>query len=134
MFKISYKIFLLLPAAALCMIAPFIHKAGFEGTEYFSEQAFNLPLIVCGAALLIALISGRYGSLAMFAASFTSLLSFAHVSYLYLSSVFFNGLAPTIGGMLEQIGFQWSFCAFAYLGAMLISIVSMFLPDSDVIG
>lgn len=125
---------MLLPAAVVCMIAPFVHKAGFEGTEYFSQEAFELPFIVCGVALLIAFISGRYGSLAMFAASLTSLLSFVHVSYLYLSSVFFNGLAPTIGGMLEQIGFQWTFCAFAYVGAMLISIVAMFLPDRDVIG
>lgn len=134
MFKLSYKLLMLIPASAVCMIAPFVHKAGFEGTEYFSQEAFKLPFIVCGVALLVALISGRYGSLAMFAASFTSLLSFVHVSYLYLSSVFFNGLAPTLGGMLEQIGFQWSFCAFAYAGAMLISMVAIFLPDRDVIG
>lgn len=130
MFKLSYKLFILAPAAILCMIVPFVYKAGFDNTQYFTQQAFMLPFATCGGALLISFLSGRYGSLAMFLASFTSLLSFANAAYLYLSSVFFSGLPETIGGMLEAIGFHFAFCAFGLLGAMLASIVSMFLPES----
>lgn len=129
MFKLNYKTFVLLPAAVVCFIAPFIHKAGFEGTEYFSQNAFQIPFIAVGIAFLLSIFTGRLGSVAMFVGTFVSLLTFVSVSYLYLSSVFFNGFADTIPGMLEQIGFQWSFCAFAYAGAMLVSIVTIFLPD-----
>lgn len=131
MFRLNYKTFMLLPAALLCIIAPFIHRAGFTGTQYFSEEAFWFPIIAAGIAAAVSFFTGRYGSLLTFLASFASLLSFVNVSYLYLSSVFFNGMAGTLGGMLEQIGFYWSFCLFAYLVAMLIGIVAMFLPDGN---
>lgn len=131
MFKINYKFFLLAPAAVLCMIVPFVYKAGFDNTQYFAQETYTLPFIVCGAALLISLLTTRYGSVAMFAASFTCLLSFAQVTYLYLSSVFFSGIADTIGGIFDQIGFHWAFCVIAFVVAMLLSTVSIFLPDSE---
>lgn len=116
-----------LPACLLCLIAPFIHQAGFEGTEYFSQDAFILPMIVAGVSLVASLIT-KYGSLVMFLGTFASLLSFVNVSYLYLSSVFFNGIAGTIPGIFEQIGFHYSFCLIAYVVAMILSIVALFLP------
>lgn len=133
MFRINYKFFLNLPAVILCLIAPFIHRAGFEGTQYFSQKAFIIPIVGAIVVLLISAINfvGRYSPVLMFLVSLTALLSFVNVSYLYLSSVFFNGMAETIPGMLEQIGFQYSFCIFAYVGAMFISIVGMFLPDAE---
>jgi hypothetical protein len=66
----------------------------------------------------------------MFISSFTSLLAFVKASYLYLSSVFFSGIPETLGEILEQIGFNWSFCAFAYAIAMILGIVTMLLPES----
>lgn len=134
MFKLSYKLFILAPAAILCMIVPFVYKAGFDNTQYFTEEAYKLPFIACGIALAISLISGRYGSIAMFLASFASLLSFASAAYLYLSSVFFSGIADTLGGILDQIGFHFAFCAFAFVIALILSIVSIFLPDKRLIG
>ena len=133
MFRLNYKFFVNLSAVILCLVAPFIHKAGFDGTQYFSQNAFIIPLIGAIVVLLLSavMIVNRYAPVLMFLVSLTSLLAFVNVSYLYLSSVFFNGMADTIPGMLEQIGFQYSFCAFAYVGAMLISIVGMFLPDVD---
>ena len=133
MLKIDYKFFLNLPAVILCFIAPFIHKAGFDGTQYFSQKAFLIPLIGAIVVLLLSAIRwvGEYAPVMMFLVSLTALLSFVNVSYLYLSSVFFNGIAETIPGMLEQIGFQYSFCAFAYVGAMLISIVGIFMPSAE---
>ena len=38
-------------------------------------------------------------------------------------------LTDTIPGILEQIGFHYSFCLFAYVIAMLLGIVALFLPD-----
>ena len=134
MSRINYKLFILAPAAILCMIVPFVYKAGFDNTQYFTQEAYTLPFYVCSIALVISFISGRYGSIAMFLASFASLLTFANAAYLYLSSVFFSGIADTIGGMLEQIGFHFAFCAFAFVIAMLLSIVSIFLPDKGLIG
>lgn len=131
MIKINYKSFILLPAAILCLIAPFVHQAGFDGTQYFTQDAFTLPLIttIIAVALSLFVFTNRYGAVAMFLGSFASLLSFVNVSYLYLSSVFFSGIAETIPGILEQVGFHYSFCAFAYVGAMILSIVAIFLPD-----
>ena len=131
MFKINYKSFVLLPATILCVIAPFIYKAGFDNTQYFEQSAFIIPMIGSIAALVLSILPfiGRYGSVVMFLASFTSLLSFVKVTYLYLSSVFFGGVPETLGGILEQVGFNWSFCIFAYVGAMLLGIVTMFLPN-----
>ena len=129
MFRLNYKTFILGPAAILCLIVPFVYKAGFDGTQYFTEEAFVLPFILCGAALVISVFSGRFGSLAMFLAPFACLLSFVNASYLYLSSVFFSGVPDNLGAILEQIGFNWSFCALSLLGAMFAGIVSMFLPD-----
>ena len=129
MFKLNYKSFILAPAALLCMIVPFVYKAGFDNTQYFTQEAFLLPLIACGVTLALSFVSARYGAVAMFLASFASLLSFVSASYLYLSSVFFSGVPETLGAILEQIGFNWSFCVFAYVGAMLVGIVTMFLPD-----
>ena len=136
MFKFSYKTIILAPAAILCIIAPFIYKAGFDNTQYFEQSAFLIPMISAAVAFLLSLTSftSRYSGLAMFLASFTSLLAFVKASYLYLSSVFFSGIADTIGGMLEQIGFHFAFCAFAFVIAMLLSIVSIFLPDKGLIG
>jgi hypothetical protein len=113
------------------MIVPFVYKAGFDNTQYFTSQAFALPFIACGIALALSFLSARHGAVAMFIASFGSLLSFANASYLYLSSVFFSGIAGTLGGMLEQIGFHWAFCAIAFVVAMVVSIVTMFLPESS---
>lgn len=133
MFKINYKTFILAPAALLCVVAPFIYKAGFDNTQYFEQGAFWLPIISAVVALLLSfpVFTSRYSAPAMFIASFASLLTFVKVSYLYLSSVFFDGVAGTLGGMLEQIGFNWSFCAFAYAIAMVLGIVTMFLPDFE---
>ena len=132
MFKISYKTFILAPATVLCVIAPFIYKAGFDNTQYFEQSAFIIPIISTVVALLLSLtvFTGRYSGPAMFVAAFTSLLAFVKVSYLYLSSVFFSGIADSLGGMLEQIGFNWSFCAIAYVVAMLLGIITMLLPES----
>lgn len=129
MFRLSYKTFILVPASILCMIVPFVYKAGFDNTQYFTQEAYTLPFILCSIALVISIFNGRYGSLAMFLSAFACLLSFVNASYLYLSSVFFSGIPDTLGAMLEQIGFNWSFCALSLLGAMLVGIVSMFLPD-----
>ena len=131
MFKLNYKSFILLPAAILCIIAPFVYKAGFDNTQYYDQSTFWIPIIGGAVALLfsVPVFTSRFSSVAMFLASFTSLLSFVKVSYLYLSSVFFDGMAETLGGMLEQIGFNWSFCAFAYAIAMILGIVTMLLPD-----
>lgn len=134
--KTSYKtvrgiaFYLLLPAFILCLIAPFMHKAGFEGTQYFSQEAFMLPLIGTGVVFLLALpkCTSRYACVLTFLVSLASLLSFVNVSYLYLSAVFFNGMAETIFGMFEQMGIHYTFCALAYLGAMLLGIVAIFLP------
>ena len=122
--------YLLLPAFILCLIAPFMHKAGFEGTQYFSQEAFMIPLIGTGIAMLLALpkCTSRYACVVTFLVALASLLSFANVSYLYLSAVFFNGMAETIPGILEQMGIHYAFCALAYLGAMLLGMVSIFLP------
>ena len=132
MFKINYKTFILAPAALLCIVAPFIYKAGFDNTQYFEQTAFILPIIGGIVALLLSVpvFTSRFSSLAMFLTSFTTLLAFVKASYLYLSSVFFSGVPETLGAILEQIGFNWSFCVFAYVGAMLIGIVTMFLPES----
>ena len=56
------------------------------------------------------------------------IITLISVSYLYLSAVFFNGMAETIFGMFEQMGIHYTFCALAYLGAMLLGIVAIFLP------
>ena len=132
MFKINYKTFILAPAALLCIVAPFIYKAGFDNTQYFEQTAFILPIIGGIVALLLSVpvFTSRFSSLAMFLTSFTTLLAFVKASYLYLSSVFFSGIADSLGGIFQQIGFNWSFCAFAYAAAMLIGIVTMFLPES----
>lgn len=132
MFKISYKTFILAPAALLCIVAPFIYKAGFDNTQYFEQSAFLIPMISAALAILLSFtaFTCRYSGLAMFISAFTSLLAFVKASYLYLSSVFFSGLPETLGEILEQIGFNWSFCAFAYAIAMLLGIVTMFLPES----
>ncbi len=132
MFRINYKSFIIAPACILCFIAPFVHKAGFEGTQYFSQDAFTLPIIIASVLLVLAFVPfvNSYSPVLTFLGSFTSLLTFVKVSYLYLSSVFFSGIADTIPGILEQIGFYYSFCLFAYVIAMLIGIVTMFLPDS----
>ena len=131
MFKLNYKSFILLPAAILCIVAPFVYKAGFDNTQYFEQSTFILPIIGGIVALLLSVpvFTSRYSPLAMFMVSFTALLSFVKVSYLYLSSVFFSGVPDTLGAILDQVGFNWSFCVFAYAGAMLLSIVTMFLPD-----
>lgn len=133
MFRINYKSFIIAPAAILCFIAPFVHKAGFDGTQYFSQESLTLSILIACAMLAIAFIPvvNEYAPLFAFLGSFTALLSFVKISYLYLSSVFFSGIADTIPGILEQIGFHYSFCLFAYVGAMLIGIVTIFLP-SDV--
>lgn len=133
MFKFSYKTIILAPAAILCIIAPFIYKAGFDNTQYFEQSAFLIPMISAAVAFLLSLTSftSRYSGLAMFLASFTSLLAFVKASYLYLSSVFFSGLPETFGEILEQIGFNWSFCAFAYAIAMVLGVVNMFLPEIE---
>lgn len=131
MFRINYKAFITAPAAILCFIAPFIHKAGFNGTQYFSQDTFTLTMIIAGIMLVASFIPviNVYSPVFSFLGTFTALLAFVKVSYLYLSSVFFSGIADTIPGILEQIGFHYSFCLFAYVGAMLASIVAMFLPD-----
>ena len=131
MFRINYKAFITAPAAILCFIAPFIHRAGFNGTEYFSQDAFVLPMIIAGIILVASFlpVTNVYSPLFTFIGSFTALLSFVKVSYLYLSSVFFSGIADTIPGILEQIGFHYSFCLFAYVISMLLGIVALFLPD-----
>ena len=122
--------YLLLPAFILCLIAPFMHKAGFEGTQYYSQEAFVIPLIGTGVAILLALpkCTSRYAGVVTFLVGLASLLSFVNVSYLYLSAVFFNGMAETIFGMFEQMGIHYTFCALAYLGTMILGIVAMFLP------
>jgi hypothetical protein len=132
MFKISYKTFILAPATALCVIAPFIYKAGFDNTQYFEQSAFLIPMISAAVAILLSFttFTSRFSGLAMFISSFTSLLAFVKASYLYLSSVFFSGIPETLGEILEQIGFNWSFCAFAYAIAMILGIVTMLLPES----
>ena len=132
MFKLNYKTFILAPATILCVIAPFVYKAGFDNTQYFEQSAFIIPIISTVVALLLSLtvFTSRYSGPAMFVAAFTSLLAFVKVSYLYLSSVFFSGIAGTIGGILDQVGFNWSFCAIAYAVAMILGIVTMFLPES----
>ena len=132
MFKISYKTFILAPAAILCIVAPFIYKAGFDNTQYFEQSAFLIPMISAAVAILLSFttFTSRFSGLAMFISSFTSLLAFVKASYLYLSSVFFSGIPETLGEILEQIGFNWSFCAFAYAIAMILGIVTMFLPES----
>jgi hypothetical protein len=132
MFKISYKTFILAPAAILCIVAPFIYKAGFDNTQYFEQSAFLIPMISAAVAILLSFttFTSRFSGLAMFISSFTSLLAFVKASYLYLSSVFFSGIPETLGEILEQIGFNWSFCAFAYAIAMILGIVTMLLPES----
>ena len=132
MFKINYKTFILAPAAILCIVAPFIYKAGFDNTQYFEQSAFLIPMISAAVAILLSFttFTSRFSGLAMFISSFTSLLAFVKASYLYLSSVFFSGIPETLGEILEQIGFNWSFCAFAYAIAMILGIVTMLLPES----
>ena len=132
MFKLNYKSIVLAPATILCIVAPFIYKAGFDNTQYFEQSAFWIPMISAVVAILLSFtaFTSRYSGVAMFMAAFTSLLAFVKVSYLYLSSVFFSGIADSLGGIFQQIGFNWSFCAFAYAAAMLIGIVTMFLPES----
>lgn len=122
--------YLLFPVFILCLAAPFVHKLGFEGTQYYTEEAFWLPIIGTGIAFLVSLpkCTSKYGSLLMFLVSFASLLTFAQVAYMHLSSVFFSGIADTIPGIFEQMGFHFSFCALGYVGAMLLSILIMFLP------
>ena len=122
--------YLLFPAFILCLIAPFVHKEGFEVTQYFSQEAFMIPLIGTGVAILLALpkCTSRYACVVTFLVALASLLSFANVSYLYLSAVFFNGMAETLPGILEQMGIHYAFCALAYVGAMLLGIVAIFLP------
>ena len=107
MFRINYKTFVLAPAAILCIVAPFIYMAGFDNTQYFEQNAFWIPMIgaVVALSLSLTVFTSRYSGLAMFLASFTSLLAFVKASYLYLSSVFFSGVPDTLGEILEQIGF-----------------------------
>ena len=131
MFRLNYKTFILAPAALLCIIAPFVYKAGFDGTQYFTNQAFILPFIVCGISLLVSFVFSRWGSVLMFVSSFASLLSFVNASYLYLSSVFFTGVPDNLGAILKQVGFHWAFCAIAFAVAMIASIVAILLPDMD---
>lgn len=122
--------YLLFPVFILCLAAPFVHKLGFEGTQYYTEKAFWLPIIGTGIAFLVSLpkCTSKYGGLLMFLVSFASLLTFAQVAYMHLSSVFFSGIADAIPGIFEQMGFHFSFCALGYVGAMLLSILIMFLP------
>ena len=131
MFRFNYKTLILAPTAILCMIVPFIYQAGFNGTQYFTQEAFILPFIVCGISLLVSIVFSRWGSVLMFVSSFASLLSFVNASYLYLSSVFFTGVPDNLGAILEQVGFHWAFCAIAFAVAMIVSIVAIFLPDMD---
>lgn len=122
--------YLLFPAFIVCLIAPFVHKAGFGITQHFSETAFWTPIIGTAIALAIALLKpiSKYASVAMFVASLVSLLIFVDVAYLHLGSAFFNGVPSTLGGILEGMGFHFSFCVLGYAGSMILSIVAIFLP------
>lgn len=122
--------YLLFPVFIFCLIAPFVHKLGFEGTQNFSEKAFWLPIIGTGIAFLVSLpkCTSKYAGVLMFLVSLASLLTFAQVAYMHLTGAFFSGIADTIPGIFKQMGFHFSFCAMSYLGSMLLSILIMFLP------
>jgi len=42
--------------------------------------------------------------------------------------VVIGGVPSTLGGILEGMGFHFSFCVLGYAGAMILSIVAIFLP------
>lgn len=126
--RIGY--YLLIPAFLLCFIAPFVHRAGFGGTDYFNQTAFLIPLIGSIISLLLSTFkyTARYGALATFVTSFVSLLSFVASAYLHLGSAFFDGVAGSLFGIFKQMGFNFSFCLVAYVVSMLLSIAATFLP------
>lgn len=121
----------LVPAFILCFIAPFMHRAGFGGTQYFNNTAFIIPIVGVIVSLLLSVCkyTARYSGLAMFITSFLSLLAFVAVAYMHLTSVFFDGIASTLGGILKQMGAHFSYCLIAYVVSMILSIVAVFLPE-----
>lgn len=126
--RIGY--YLLIPAFLLCFVAPFVHRAGFGGTDYFNWTTFLIPVIGSLISLLSSTFkyTARYGSLVTFVTAFASLLSFVSSAYLHLGSAFFDGVAGNLFGIFKQMGFNFSFCLVAYAISVLLSAVAMFLP------
>ncbi|MCH5351656.1 MAG: hypothetical protein J1F39_06795 [Clostridiales bacterium] len=119
--------FLLWPVVILSFIVPFVYKSGFFYTEYESMTAFALPFfIILSFALAFEKHTARYAPVAMFALSLVSLLVFIQTAYMHLSTVFFGGIS---GNVLEQAGFQFSFCTIALVADMLLCAVAMFFAQ-----
>lgn len=126
----SVGFYLLLVAIIACFVAPFVHKAGFSGTAYYVKENSIIPvvgMIIC-FILAVPKRTSKYSAVLTFATSTFSLLIFVYVSYMHLSQAMFGGVASTLGGILKQAGFHFSFCTIAYVGSMLLSVAAIFTP------
>ena len=116
--------YLLIPAAILSFIIPFVYMDGFFDTLYKNAGVFVIPFF---ATLSIALAcfkpTARYAPVAMFFFNLLFVLLFVETAYMYLSTAFFGGIA---GNIFKQAGFAFSFCAVAPIVNMIICAVAMF--------
>lgn len=81
--------------AILSLAASIIYITGYTGTNYFHILAFLFPLFATIAffGLILFPITEKYASLALGILSFLGLLFFIHAAYLYLSTVFYDGIS-----------------------------------------
>ena len=82
-------------AALLSLIASIIYIAGYMGSSYYNILPFLFPLI--GAVLFFGLIffkpTERFAALANEIFTFLGFLFFIRYVYLYLSTVFYDGIS-----------------------------------------
>ncbi len=80
--------------ALLSFVASLIYIFAYTGTNYFNIMAFLFPLFsVFGfIGLLLFSKTEKFASLCLCLFSFLGMLFFIHASYLYLSTVFYDGV------------------------------------------
>lgn len=86
--------YLPLVGSLLSLAASIIYLSAYTGTNYFNIAAFLLPLFSALGfiGLILFPITEKYASLCLELLSFLGFLFFLHASYLYLSTVFYDGV------------------------------------------
>ena len=88
--------YLPLVGALLSLAASIIYISGYTGSSYFHITAFLFPLI--GSILFFGMIflkwTERFAALALEVFLFLGFLFFIRFVYLYLSTVFYDGIKP----------------------------------------
>lgn len=86
--------YLPLVGALLSLAASIIYIVAYTGTNYFNIAAFLLPLfsVIGFIGLILFPVTEKYASLCLELLSFLGFLFFIHATYLYLSTVFYDGV------------------------------------------